>query len=70
MRRVLVTGASGFLGAHVVARLAATGMQVMAQGRDVVRCAGLETDGYTVVRRDLSQPFDVAAAAALASPMP
>lgn len=68
MRRVLVTGASGFLGAHVVARLAATGMQVIAQGRDAARCAGLDAAGHTVVRRDLSQPFDAAADAAFGEP--
>jgi len=64
MRRVLVTGASGFLGAHIVARLAADGMQVVAQGRDVGRCAALEADGHAVVRRDLSQPLDADAGAA------
>ncbi|WP_027057614.1 NAD-dependent epimerase/dehydratase family protein [Mesorhizobium loti] len=68
MRRVLVTGASGFLGAHVVARLAATGTQVMAQGRDTARCAALDAGGYAVVRRDLSRPFDAATDATFGEP--
>ena len=58
MGRVLVTGASGFLGGHVVARLAAAGTPVLAQGRDIRRSAALEAAGHTVMRRDLSQPFD------------
>ncbi|UVK53487.1 NAD(P)-dependent oxidoreductase [Mesorhizobium sp. AR02] len=58
MGRVLVTGASGFLGGHVVARLAAAGTPVVAQGRDTRRSAALEAAGHTVMRRDLSQPFD------------
>lgn len=61
MRRVLVTGASGFLGAHVVARLAAAGIPVLAQGRDIGRCAALEAAGHTVIRTDLSKSFDVKA---------
>ncbi|UVK44644.1 NAD(P)-dependent oxidoreductase [Mesorhizobium sp. AR07] len=68
MRRVLVTGASGFLGAHVAARLAAVGMSVLAQGRDAGRCAALEAAGHAVVRIDLSQPFDAAVDAAFGEP--
>ncbi|MER8648307.1 NAD(P)-dependent oxidoreductase [Mesorhizobium sp. M0586] len=63
--RVLVTGASGFLGAHVMARLAALGTPTLGLGRDAKRCAALEAAGHRVVRLDLSQPFDAAAARAL-----
>lgn len=61
MGRVLVTGASGFLGSHVMARLAALGTQALGLGRDAQRCAALEAAGHEVVRLDLSKPFGAAA---------
>ncbi|MDF2388928.1 NAD(P)-dependent oxidoreductase [Nostoc ellipsosporum NOK] len=61
MGRVLVTGAPGFLGSHIAARLAAVGNTVLAQGRDPTRSAALRAAGHTVLRRDLSRPFDVEA---------
>lgn len=45
MAQVLVTGASGFIGSHVVRRLAAHGHHVLACGRDPTR---LQADGETV----------------------
>ncbi|QPC93734.1 NAD(P)-dependent oxidoreductase [Mesorhizobium sp. INR15] len=60
MGRVLVTGASGFLGGHVMTRLAGSGMPALAQGRERQRCAALETAGHEVAQFDLSQPFDTA----------
>lgn len=55
---VLVTGASGFLGSHVLARLAASGIPALGLGRDAQRCAALQAAGHRVIRHDLSQPFD------------
>jgi len=45
MAQVLVTGASGFIGSHVVRRLATDGHQILACGRDPTR---LQADGETV----------------------
>ncbi|TGP21690.1 MULTISPECIES: NAD(P)-dependent oxidoreductase [unclassified Mesorhizobium] len=55
---VLVTGASGFLGSHVLERLAATGTLALGLGRDAARCAALEAAGHRIIRHDLSQPLD------------
>ena len=56
---VLVTGASGFLGSHLLKRLAAMGTPVLGLGRDAERCEALERAGHAIVRHDLSRPFDV-----------
>lgn len=61
MGRVLVTGASGFLGSHVLARLAAMGTPALGLGRDAERCAALEAAGHEIIRLDLSKSFDAAA---------
>ena len=42
--QVLVTGASGFLGGHVVTELTSAGYRVLANGRDAGRLAGLGVD--------------------------
>ncbi|UCI06616.1 NAD-dependent epimerase/dehydratase family protein [Mesorhizobium sp. B1-1-8] len=57
---VLVTGASGFLGSHVLARLAAMGIPALGLGRDAERCDALAAAGHAVIRHDLSQPLSVA----------
>jgi nucleoside-diphosphate-sugar epimerase len=62
---ILVTGASGFLGAHVMARLAALAIPALGLGRDAKRCAALEAAGHAMLRLDLSRPFDAAADRAL-----
>ncbi|RRI05951.1 NAD(P)-dependent oxidoreductase [Mesorhizobium tamadayense] len=54
---VLVTGASGFLGSHVLERLAATGAPALSLGRDPERCDALERAGHAVIRQDLGQPL-------------
>lgn len=55
---VLVTGASGFLGSHVLERLAASGTLALGLGRDATRCAALEAAGHRITRHDLSRPLD------------
>jgi nucleoside-diphosphate-sugar epimerase len=55
---VLVTGASGFLGSHVLERLAASGTLALGLGRDAARCAALEAAGHRITRHDLSRPLD------------
>jgi nucleoside-diphosphate-sugar epimerase len=47
--RVLVTGASGFLGGYVVRDLQATGHEVFAAGRNAAALAQLVDDGHRVV---------------------
>ncbi|TIO75855.1 MAG: NAD(P)-dependent oxidoreductase [Mesorhizobium sp.] len=57
---VLVTGASGFLGSHVLKRLAASGTLALGLGRDTARCAALEAAGHRIIHHDLAQPLDCA----------
>ena len=60
--RVLVTGATGFLGAEIVCQLLAEGAQVTATGRDAAKGRALESTGAHFVSADLA---DSAAAIAL-----
>lgn len=55
--RVLVTGATGFLGGAMVRRLRAEGIPVLAQGRDAAGCATLAGQGVPVLRWNISQPL-------------
>jgi nucleoside-diphosphate-sugar epimerase len=72
--RVLVTGASGFLGGHVVRDLRAHGHQVFATGRDAVALAAVADTEHRVVSDlaalpELVLPVDaVIHCAALSSP--
>ena len=54
--RVLVTGATGFLGGALIRHLHARGFEVIGLGRDAGRCARHQAAGFTIVRTDLSRP--------------
>jgi nucleoside-diphosphate-sugar epimerase len=55
MARVLVTGASGFIGAHIARHLHLNGYAVVAAGRDPARLAMLSAMGMHTFTADLSQ---------------
>lgn len=59
--RVLITGATGFLGGRLIRALAAEGMQVLGTGRDGGALQALREAGIPVLAVDLSQPQAVAA---------
>lgn len=54
MARILVTGASGFIGSHVAAHLAASGHQVIANGRCLERLRLLQGTAAQLAAADLS----------------
>jgi nucleoside-diphosphate-sugar epimerase len=54
--RVLVTGATGFLGGALLRKLRAEGAEVLGMGRDAGRAAGLSLRGSEVLALDLSNP--------------
>lgn len=56
MSRVLITGATGFLGAALVPVLRAAGHEVLATGRDPARLAALADAGCATLPLDLAQP--------------
>lgn len=58
-QRVLVTGASGFLGGHVVPLLVARGNTVTAMARSTKAAQRVETLGATPVHGDLDDPASV-----------
>ncbi|WP_421581259.1 NAD-dependent epimerase/dehydratase family protein [Shinella sp. M31] len=53
--RILVTGATGFLGGRVIRHLGARGLDAVGLGRDDARCRALQGAGFTTVRADLSR---------------
>lgn len=61
---VLVTGATGFVGAHLVRALLARGLRVRALGRDFAPIADLVAAGAEPVRADLRDRDAVIAACA------
>jgi nucleoside-diphosphate-sugar epimerase len=58
MGRLLVTGATGFLGGTLIRHLRAKGASPVALGRNEFHCQHLEAEGFDVVRMDLSRPCD------------
>ncbi|MFN3824059.1 MAG: NAD-dependent epimerase/dehydratase family protein [Pseudorhodobacter sp.] len=55
--RVLVTGATGFLGGAVLRRLRQEGVRVIGAGRDARHCAALRAEGFEMLEQDLARPF-------------
>ena len=66
----LVTGATGFLGGHLVPQLARSGWRVIAQGRDRDRLAALETPSVRPLRCGLDELPAAAEALAQDGPTP
>jgi NADH dehydrogenase len=60
--KVLVTGATGFVGRSVVAQLLEAGNRVTALARDPARASGLFGDGVAVLRGDVLDSDSLAAA--------
>lgn len=54
--RVLVTGATGFLGGTLIGHLRDRGFETIALGRNAQRCHLLAEAGFTTLRTDLSRP--------------
>lgn len=54
--RVLVTGATGFLGGTLVRHLRGRGFETVALGRDEARCERLRKAGFVTFRTNLSKP--------------
>ncbi|MDP1829793.1 MAG: NAD-dependent epimerase/dehydratase family protein [Archangium sp.] len=52
--RVLITGATGFIGTHLCHRLVAEGHRVVALVRDPAKAGGLPKEGVELLRGDLS----------------
>jgi nucleoside-diphosphate-sugar epimerase len=64
MSRVLVTGASGFIGPHLVDALVARGDEVTALVRPTSQVDRLESLGVTLARGDVTDPASLRAAVA------
>ena len=56
--KVAVTGASGFVGRHVMEELGRQSVEVIAVTRDKTRCSGFSSN-VRIVEMDISQPSDM-----------
>src|SRR6476660_2190708 len=54
--KVLITGATGYVGGRLVPRLLAAGYDVRCMARDVTRLEGRAWHGAEIVRGDLLEP--------------
>lgn len=55
--KIVVTGATGFIGSHVAVRLAKAGHEVVATGRNPLKVPALgKVEGITLQRGDLCEP--------------
>ncbi len=63
--RILVTGATGFLGAAVCSALFNAGRTIVANGRDAVNLAALSSNNFDTVAFDLAEPFSAETTTAL-----
>ncbi|MCB0350021.1 MAG: NAD-dependent epimerase/dehydratase family protein [Bdellovibrionales bacterium] len=59
MKKVLVTGATGFLGSHLAHKLKSLGHKVMATGRDIKKAQTLKESDIEFLPLDLSDANDV-----------
>lgn len=57
MAKVIVTGATGFIGRHVVKYLAAKGFEILAIGRNREKLALFNSPFVTIIEQDLLDPF-------------
>jgi nucleoside-diphosphate-sugar epimerase len=63
--RILITGATGFLGAALCNALFKAGRTIVASGRDAVNLAALSSNNFDTVAFDLAEPFSTETTTAL-----